>query len=261
MRVVEGSRLDFGPHDILVLPELIGAESPRAQYEGFASNLARTLGCYIVAGSHYDTRRGRQVNNGAVADPAGTIIARYEKLWPEAIELKMGVVPGTSSDHFEVAGCRVMVLICADFWYSTVILSRLNPRPDVILVPTFSVSFRNSPLAARSLWRSMAISRAYEFGVCVGISDWAHPCDYHGRKSSSVAGFADPRPQTHDGFFSPLGRRSILGHSLDLARLRWLRQHRSTRAFLSDETFTAKLASAVQTETQSKRRSASRTPL
>jgi hypothetical protein len=86
----------------------------------------------------------------------------------------------------------VLVLICADFWYSEIFLSRLSPRPDVILVPTFSASSRTTPRAARSLWKSMAVSRSYEFGVYVGISDWRHPAEYHGLKSSSVAGLADP---------------------------------------------------------------------
>ncbi len=235
---------DFSSDDILLLPELLGGESPRPEYEGFVSDLAAKLGCFVVGGSHHDAGRGRKFNCGAVANSTGTVVSRYQKLWPDGIEVKMGIAPGSKTGHFEVAGCRVLVLVCADFWYSSVILSRLHPRPDLILVPTFSISLRSSPLAARSLWQSMAISRAYEFGVYVGISDWAHPCDYHGLKSSSVAGFADPRPQTHDGFFSPLGIQTIIGHDLELSRLRWLREHRSTRAFLSDENLTRSLSGA-----------------
>lgn len=243
-RVLERCDTNFSSDDILLLPELVGGESSRSKYENLVSNLASQLGCFVVGGSHNDAVRGLRFNCGAVADPTGTMVSRYQKLWPDGIELKNGIAPGTKTGHFEVAGGRVLVLVCADFWYSSVILSRLHPRPDLILVPTFSISLRSSPLAARSLWQSMAISRAYEFGVYVGISDWAHPCDYRGLKSSSVAGLADPRPQSHDGFFSPLGVHSIVGHDLELARLRWLREHRSTRAFLSDENLTRSLASS-----------------
>jgi hypothetical protein len=237
-RALDNSGAIFSPDDILLLPELLGGEAPHAEYEAFVSSLGSKLRCFVVGGSHYKAAPGRKTNCGAVADPTGIIVSRYQKLWPYGIEVKMGVAPGGKTGHFEVAGCRVMVLVCSDFWYSSVILSRLHPRPDLVLVPTFSISLRPSPLAARSLWKSMAISRAYEFGVYVGISDWAHPCDYHGLKSSSVAGFADPRPQSHDGFFSPLGIQPVVGYELELARLRWLREHRSSRAFLSDENLT-----------------------
>ena len=249
-RIVESSRLDFSSHDVLLLPELVGVGSPRSSYEGFVSNLARTLSCHVVGGSHHDAKKRRTVNCGIVANPSGEIVSRYEKLWPDGIEVSMGIAPGATTGHFDLSGCLVLVLVCADFWYSSVILSRLNTRPDLILVPTFSLSLRPSPLAARSLWKSMAVSRAYEFGVFVGISDWAHPSDYHGLKSSSVAGLADPRPQNHNGFFSAVGRRSIVGYDLDLTRLRWLRQHRSTRAFLSDESLTRSLPRANHTRTR-----------
>ncbi len=236
--LAENSPYGFSSEDVLVLPELVGGESERPEYERATSSLARHLGCYVVGGSHHEERHGGRVNSGSVAAPSGEIISRYEKLRPYGVESKLGVVPGKLTGQFNIGDCRVLVLICADFWYSEVFLSRLMPRPDLILVPTFSISSRASPLAARSLWRSMAVSRAYEFGAYVGISDWAYPSEYHGLKSSSVAGLADPRPHSHDGFFSKLGRRKIDGHSVDLRRLRELRQHRSNHAFLSDETLT-----------------------
>lgn len=230
----------FDPNDVLLLPELIGGESDRTEYDNFASYLARGLACYVVAGSHYEQRGATRINCGAVADPNGKIICRYEKLRPYGVESKLGVVPGSVTGQFEIDGYRVIVLICADFWYSEVFLSRLKLRPDIILVPTFSISSRATPRAARSLWKSMAVSRAYEFGVYVGISDWSYPCEYHGLKSSSVAGLADPRPHTHNGFFLGLGRRRIDAYAMEIERVRELRQHRSNHAFLSDERLTGK---------------------
>ena len=119
--------------------------------------------------------------------------------------------------------------------YSDVFLQQIRPRPDLILVPTFSISRRSSPRVARSLWRSMAIARAYEFSPYVGISDWAYPCEYHGLRSSSVAGLADPRPLNGSGFFA-IGDSSFVTHVIDLPRLRELRRYRNEHAFLSDET-------------------------
>jgi predicted amidohydrolase len=234
-RLVKPLRSQFEPKDILLLPELAGGESGRVEYDNFTSDLAIGLRCYVVAGSHHEQRRSAQVNCGAVADPAGKIICRYEKLRPYGVESKLGIAPGNLTGHFDIDGCQVLVFICADFWYSEVFLSCLKLRPDIILVPTFSISSRSAPCAARSLWKSMAVSRAYEFGVYVGISDWGYPSEYQGLKSSSVAGLADPRPHTHNGFFLNVGRRRIGRYTLDIDRIRGLRQHRSNHAFLSDE--------------------------
>jgi omega-amidase len=240
--LADNSSSGFSSEDVLVLPELVGGESERREYETAISGLARHLGCYVVGGSHHEQRHRGRVNAGSVAAPSGAVISRYEKLRPYGIESKLGVVPGKLTGQFDVGDCRVLVLICADFWYSEVFLSRLKPRADLVLVPTFSVSSRTSPLAARSLWRSMAVSRAYEFGTYVGISDWAYPSEYHALRSSSVAGLADPRPLHHDGFFSKIGRNSIQSFAIDIPRLRDLRRHRSDHAFLSDETLTGGFA-------------------
>jgi hypothetical protein len=63
----------------------------------------------------------------------------------------------------------------------------------------------------------------------------AHPCEYHGSKSSSAAGFADPRPFNGSGFFSGIGGKLLSVYEIALVRLRDLRRFRKQHAFLSDE--------------------------
>jgi predicted amidohydrolase len=234
-KLIGRSRHRFSPDDILVLPELIGGDSGRKDYEQSTIDLAQRIGCHVVGGTYHQTNRGTTINSGIVADSRGTIVAAYDKLRPYGIEGVLGVVPGKAVGQFEIKGCRVLILVCADFWYSKVFIRQIRPRPDLILVPTFSISRRSSPRMARSLWRSMAIARAYEFSVYVGISDWAYPCEYHGSKSCSVAGLANPRPADDKGFFDRIGDRSLVKYELDLPRLRELRRHRNEHAFLSDE--------------------------
>jgi predicted amidohydrolase len=235
-RLLKLSRIRLSPDDILLLPELIGGESERKHYERSTSELACSIGCHVVGGTNHHKRRGKIVNSGVFADRQGKIVAAYDKLHPYSIETRLGVAPGLSVGQFEILDCRVLVLVCADFWYSDVFVRQIHPRPDLILVPTFSISRRPSPHVARSLWRSMAIARAYEFSVYVGISDWAYPCEYHGLRSSSVAGLADPRPHNSNGFFAQVGDRSLVAYEIDLPRLRDLRQYRNEHRFLSDET-------------------------
>jgi predicted amidohydrolase len=200
------------------------------------SDLGRAIGCHVVGGTNHHTRKGKTINSGVVSDPQGTIVTSYDKLRPYSVEVRLGVVSGTAVGQFEIRGCRILILVCADFWYSDVFLRRIAPRPDVILVPTFSISRRSSPRVARSLWRSMAVARAYEFSAYVGISDWAYPTEYYGLRSSSVGGLADPRPRNGNGFFARIGERCLVAHAIDLKRLRELRQHPNEHAFLSDET-------------------------
>jgi predicted amidohydrolase len=68
-----------------------------------------------LLGSHHEQRHGALINCGAAADPAGQIIARYEKLRPYALESKLGIAPGHRSGQFKIQGSRVLVLICAGF--------------------------------------------------------------------------------------------------------------------------------------------------
>ena len=237
-KLVERSRFGFSREDILVLPELIGGDLERKDYEQLTIDLARRIGCHVVGGTNHQKRRGKTVNSGIVVDPQGTIVAAYDKLRPYGVETQLGVGSGRAVGQLEILGCRTMVLVCADFWYSDVFVRHIRPRPDLILVPTFSISRRSSPRIARSLWRSMAIARAYEFSVYVGISDWAYPCEYYGFRSSSVAGFTDPRPVNGNGFFERIGDRSLVKYEVDLPRLHELRRYRNQHAFLSDETLT-----------------------
>lgn len=234
-KLIGRSRHHLSREDMLVLPELIGGDSDRKDYEQLTIDLAQRIGCHVVGGTHHHTNRGATINSGIVADSRRTIIAAYDKLRPYGIEGALGVVPGTAVGQFEILGCRVLILVCADFWYSDVFIRQIRPRPDLIIVPTFSISRRSSPRVARSLWRSMAIARASEFSVYVGISDWAYPCEYHGSKSCSVAGLANPRPTDGKGFFDRMGDRALVKYEIDLPRLRELRRHRNEQTFLSDE--------------------------
>ncbi len=88
--------------------------------------------------------------------------------------------------RFEILGCRVLVLVSADFWYSDVFVRRLRKTADLILVRSFSIRRRSSPRAQLSLWRSMAIARAYEFSVYLGISDSAQSRSYNKRPTGCV---------------------------------------------------------------------------
>ncbi len=159
-------------------------------------------------------------------------MTRYEKLNPYGVEGRMGVEKGSCPGVFEVGGRRVVVMLCADLWH-TRSFAEIG-RPDLVLVPSFSVTQWPSPRPARMLWRHMAVSRAYEFASFVGISDWGAASAYEGHHSSAAAGWASPCPDSSESFFQPLSRRRISAHVLDFARLDDFRADRLRRNFLAD---------------------------
>jgi len=124
----------------------------------------------------------------------------------------------------------VLVLICADFWFADLIhtASRL---PDVVLVPALSVTRKSGPAYSRALWRHLAVARAYEYGLYVGISDWAHASVLPQLSASSVGGFADPTTTDPDGLFQPIDGSGIAIHDLDFDRLEAFREDRRQRGF------------------------------
>ncbi|MBV7331415.1 hypothetical protein KFU94_24895 [Chloroflexi bacterium TSY] len=165
-----------------------------------------------------------------VASPTGDIVARYEKSRPYGSELDREIEGGTTWGHFCLHGRSVLVLICADLWFSA-LFRQLETLPDVVLIPSFSVTQKPDPAPARNLWKHMAVSRAYEFTTYVGISDWAYPCVFDGLFSCGVSGLADPLPDDAC-FFTPVGDEVFKSYKLRFERLDELRENREMRGFL-----------------------------
>lgn len=218
--------------DIVLLPEHWDIRPSRERYLGDVRELARTLGCHVIGGSHHETREdGRRVNSGVAIAPDGRVVGRYEKLRPYASE-RAAAEPGDTLGEFEIAGRRVLVLICADFWFSDLIHA-VKTLPDIVLVPALSVTRKPTPEYSRSLWRDLAVTRAYEFGVFVGVSDWGHPSELGALITSAVGGFADPTQVDPARLFTPIGSsgEETQVFDLDFDRLEAFRADRRERGF------------------------------
>lgn len=215
--------------DVLLLPERFHLSEERGTYERDVAALARELGCHVVGGSHREERGGKAVNSGLMFDPRGRPVGRYEKLRPYASE-RTFVQPGSALGEIDVAGRRLLVLICADFWFADLFV-RASALPDLVLVPALSVTRKAMPDYSRALWRHLAVARAYEFGVYVGISDWAYPSELPVLFASGVGGFADPTTVDPSRFFTSIGPSGVGVHELDFERLEAFRHDRRERGF------------------------------
>lgn len=215
--------------DLLLLPEhFIFTDDPGA-YDAFVAEAAALAGCTVVGGSHHRKVNGRKINYGAVVRPDGTRLAEYSKLRPYFNE-QSHVEPGDSFGEFSIGGKNVLVLVCADFWYSDLVL-KAKAAPDIILVPALSVSRKPDPYYSRALWRHLAVARAYEFGAFVGISDWDDASSLPKYRTSGVAGLADPVTTVPGKFFTSVDAGGATVFDLDFPAIGAFREDRRMRGF------------------------------
>jgi predicted amidohydrolase len=228
-RLAAAAKLELAQNDIVLLPERFHLHASRERYEEDIAELARWLGCHVVGGSHHDQREGSSVNSGIVCDSSGQVVGRYDKLRPYANERAI-VSPGSRLGEVEVGSRKLLILICADFWFGD-LFQRATRLPDLALVPALSVTRKPTPDYARALWRHLAISRAYELGIFIGISDWAHGSRLPLGFASGVAGFADPTSTDPHAFFRPVSEAALATFNLDFAALEAFRADRIERGF------------------------------
>jgi predicted amidohydrolase len=220
-------RGELAEHDLWLLPEHFHF-GPAEAYLDDLHELSRDAGCHVVGGSRHEPTRSGAVNTGVVMAPDGSIVHRYDKLRPYAEE-RQWVEPGTRTGGFVHQGRRVGVLICADFWFTDPFLEQDAP-PDLLLVPALSVTRKPAPDYSRALWRHTAVTRAYEYAVYVGISDWSGNSRLPSLRTSGVSGFADPTVVEPELLFRPVSRAALV--ELDFEALDAFRADRRARGFL-----------------------------
>jgi predicted amidohydrolase len=233
LEALETSSVTCEPSDVLVLPERFVLTTSRAVYLANVQKIATAVGCTVVGGSHHEQRGDAHVNAGVVIDGSGALIGSYEKVRPYSAE-RLVVRVGARGELLSIAGHTALVLICADFWYSDLIFS-IPQAPDLVLVPALSVSRKPTPDFSRTLWRHLAVSRAYELGAYVGISDWAHDSSLPVLPASGVAGFADPTAIHADELFVPVAPSRARVFALDFEALARFRRDRQERGFFWKE--------------------------
>ncbi len=130
----------------------------------------------LVAGSVAVQEQGKWLNRAYFWNSSGQLIGTYDKQRLFNYEKKLKMTSGSSSNLFWIENERlaVQILICSDFWYPELIRKNLSNLPDVIVVPASSVvPQENLTNYGRTLWHSLALTRARESAVPVLVSDWA----------------------------------------------------------------------------------------
>ena len=219
--------------DLLVLPEHFTSDSSAERYEEYTAHLASIAHCTIIGGSHHRKIGTAYQNVGNAIDREGNIIGNYSKLRPYFEEQKR-VSPGQYFGQFTLNNINIIVMICADFWYSDLLLS-IGRQPDIVIIPALSVSRKSTPDFSKAQWKHLAIARAYEFGMYVGISDWSAASQLPKYRTCGVGGFADPTQTEPDLFYQPISEEGFSAFEIDMDALHAFRDDRKMRGFFWKE--------------------------
>ena len=215
--------------DLVLLPEHFTSSKDPEKYFEYVRGLAVDAQVTVVGGSHHREYDGKKVNYGCAVDKEGNVIGAYTKMRPYFDEQKH-VEPGNIFGEFQIDGKNILVLICADFWYSD-LLFQAQTQPDLILVPALSVSRHADANYSRTLWRTLAITRAYEFGAYIGISDWSELSSLPKYRTCGVGGLGDPTVTDPEKFYQPITSDGLTIFPLDFERLEAFRNDRKMRGF------------------------------
>ncbi len=121
----------------------------------FARELARKHKVLLVwPRLEYDAARGMR-NTAILIDREGSVVGRYDKMFPTIGEIELGIVPGTEAPVFETEIGRIGMLICFDLNFAEVRESLKKGNPDIVV---FASNYRGG-LQAQAL--------AYELGAFV----------------------------------------------------------------------------------------------
>ena len=131
--------------EMVVLSELVAygpnhqsAEPENGPFESACRELAMKHGIWLVPGSYYRTVDDKVFNTTPVIDPTGSIVTRYDKIFPFT-PYEQGTTPGTEFCIFDVPGVgRFGLSICYDIWFPELTRTLVSMGAEVILNPVLA---------------------------------------------------------------------------------------------------------------------------
>ena len=100
--------------------------------------IARKAGVWLIPGSLYERMGDHIFNTAPVIDPAGRVVARYQKMFP-FLPHEVGVTAGADFTTFDIPGIgRCGVSICYDGWFPETTRTLASMGAEIILHPTMT---------------------------------------------------------------------------------------------------------------------------
>ena len=131
--VILGELAIHGPNPAFAEP----AEGPT---ERRLCDLAKQLEIWLIPGSLYEQRGDKIYNTTPVINPAGEIIARYDKMFP-FLPYEKGITPGETYVTFDVPGAgRFGIAICYDMWFPELVRTMACQGMEALIIPTMTIT-------------------------------------------------------------------------------------------------------------------------
>jgi predicted amidohydrolase len=123
------------------------SRTPQAD-EAIFQELAARHRIWIVPGTAFVEREGRIYNHAVVIDPNGTIVGRYDKMFP-FLAFEAGVTGGSEFLIFDVPEIgRFGLTICYDIWFPETTRTLTSAGVEVLIHPVLTgTTDRNAELA------------------------------------------------------------------------------------------------------------------
>ena len=123
------------------------SRAPQAD-EAIFQELAARYRIWIVPGTAFVEREGRIYNHAVVIDPNGTIVGRYDKMFP-FLPFEAGVTGGSEFLIFDVPEIgRFGLTICYDIWFPETTRTLTSAEVEVLIHPVLTgTTDRNAELA------------------------------------------------------------------------------------------------------------------
>jgi predicted amidohydrolase len=123
------------------------SRTPQAD-EAIFQELAARHRIWIVPGTAFVEREGRIYNHAVVIDPNGTIVGRYDKMFP-FLPFEAGVTGGSEFLIFDVPEIgRFGLTICYDIWFPETTRTLTSAGVEVLIHPVLTgTTDRNAELA------------------------------------------------------------------------------------------------------------------
>ncbi len=186
-------------------------------FETTFSELARSFGVYIMAGSVIIEDKGKLVNRAYLFGPDGEIVGTQDKTHLVEMEMDLGLSAGERLQVFATKLGKIAFPVCMDATYFETFKILKQQGAQIVIIPIANMEEYNYYLALRGIW-----PRVQESGV-------------FGLKSSLVGELYGIRFSGKAGIFAPLGltpardgviaetasfdRNELVCASIDLTRL------------------------------------------
>ena len=121
-------------------------------FETTFSELARSFGVYIMAGSVIIEDKGRLVNRAYLFGPEGEIVGTQDKTHLVELEMDLGLAAGERLQVFDTRLGKIAFPVCMDATYFETFKILKQQGAQIVVIPIANMEDYNYYLALRGIW-------------------------------------------------------------------------------------------------------------